>query len=128
DSLEGSEMQTPAHLRRNTFGSGSPLDVTTYKVVAYSGGQQLLYLSRHNEIALGEAVDLVGPEGNVYFAPGEQNVGMMALFLGQLADAIDKGQCLLEVGKLELPDNMVLVHNLPIRDLLLQCRKLFTLE
>src|SRR5581483_8568273 len=40
---------------------------------------QLIYFRSHDEIALGEPVDLVSPERQLNPAPGQQDVGMMAL-------------------------------------------------
>src|SRR5687768_7182848 len=44
-------------------------------------------LRREDEVALGQAVDLVRPDLDQYLAPGEVEVGVVVLLLGQLAHA-----------------------------------------
>ncbi len=39
----------------------------------------MIDLRRHDEIALRQTIDLVGPHGDFGFAPGEQNIGMVSL-------------------------------------------------
>jgi hypothetical protein len=70
-----------------------------------------------NEIGLGEAVDSVGPEGDFDFSPGEKNVGMVALLLGEISDAVDEGQGGFEVGKLESANDVMLVDDAPLGEI-----------
>lgn len=41
-----------------------------------------------NEIAFGESIDLVGPDGDFDFAVGQKDVGMMVLFVGDPGDGV----------------------------------------
>ena len=56
---------------------------------------QAVNLRRHDEVALGQAVNLVGPERDLGLAPRQQNIRMMSLLFGQRSDAIDELQRLL---------------------------------
>jgi len=73
--------------------------------------------SRQDEVALGQTVNLVRPGGNHNFSPGQQQIRMMALFLGHRADLVDVRQCLREiresVGLLE----MMFFHHFPAGNL-----------
>src|SRR5512140_2196487 len=55
---------------------------------------------RENEIALGEPVDLVRPDGERHLAPREMNVGVVSLALRDRADAVREGPRRLEIGEL----------------------------
>src|SRR5438094_8673473 len=79
-----------------------------------SAGIQLIDFRRHDEITFGQAVDLVRPQSDFDFTPGEQNVWMMTLFLCDFADFIHEGKCLFEVKKVERSSNVVLVDYLPV--------------
>jgi hypothetical protein len=70
----------------------------------------------HDEVAFGETVDLVRPESDFGFAPGEEDVGMMSLLFGERTDTVDEVERLLEVGELELAVKMMLVGDGPFRD------------
>ena len=50
-------------------------------------------LCRHDEVTLGEAVDLLRSHCDFGFAPLQQNVGMVALFLRQRSHSIHKIEC-----------------------------------
>jgi hypothetical protein len=50
----------------------------------------LIDLCGENEIALCQAVDFVRPDGDLDFAPGQEDVGMMSLLFGNLSHAIDE--------------------------------------
>ena len=78
--------------------------------------EQSVNLCGHDEVALGEAVDLVRPKRDFGFAPGEQNVGMMPLLFGQSAQAIHEIERLLEIGKGERASDVVLVDHAPVGD------------
>ena len=92
---------------------------------------QLINFRRHDEIAFRQAIDLVRPQRDFDFAPGEQNVGMVSLLFGDLADFINERQRLLEVWKRERSGNVVLVDYLPVsplRHLLKDLFEFFSLE
>ena len=77
---------------------------------------QLIDLCGHDEIAFGEAIDFVSPESDLHFTPGEKNVGMMSLLLGDFPDTVHKSQRGFEIGKSVGAGDMVLVHNFPMRE------------
>src|SRR5580704_18507047 len=77
---------------------------------------QSIDLRCHDEVALGQPVDLVGPQGDFRFAPGQQNIRMMSLRLGQCAYSIHKIQGLFEIGESESACNLALVDYLPLRN------------
>ncbi len=85
-----------------------------------SGLGELVDLGSHDEVALGEAVNLVRPDGNFDFSPGEEDVRMMTLLLGELADAVHKGEGAAKVGELEGFRDVVLFDDAPAVHLLLQ--------
>src|SRR5688500_11208708 len=72
-------------------------------------------LRREDEVALGQAVDLVGPDLDDHLAPGEVEVGVVVLLLGQLAHAGGGVERLPEVREAELPLEVVLVDRPPVR-------------
>src|SRR5579864_6156293 len=88
-------------------------------------------LRRHDKVALGQAVDFVSPEGNLRFAPGQQDVRVMSLLLGYRAHPVHEIQCLLEIGEGEGSRDVVLVDHFPvrpIRKLLVNFGQLFASE
>src|SRR5262249_49406759 len=68
---------------------------------------------REDEVALGETVDLVRPDRHADLAPGEQNVRVMSLLLGEVTDLVGEGERRLEVGELEGLLEVVLVDHVP---------------
>ena len=74
---------------------------------------QRVDFGREDEIAFGQAVDLMGMDGDGHAPPGQFDIGMMALFLGQRADLVDERQRLDEI--FELPDaaEMMFFDNVP---------------
>ena len=76
--------------------------------------QELVDLRRQNEIRLGQPVHGVRPGGDFDLAPSQQNVGMVALLLGDLAHFIHESQRRLEIGELEASHDVVLVHDFPL--------------
>jgi len=54
-------------------------------VLGRVGSQQLIRLRCEDEIALGETIDLVGPDRDLDLAPGEVEVGMVVLLLADKA-------------------------------------------
>jgi len=73
-------------------------------------------LCSHNEIALGEAVDLVRPHRDLGFAPGQQNIRMMPLLFGERSHSIHEIKCLFEVRELEQASDVMLIDHAPLRD------------
>ena len=82
----------------------------------------------HDEVGFGEAVDFVRPHRDLGFAPGQQNVGMMALFFGERADAIDEFQRTGEVGEAELAVNVMFVGDRPVGNALVESLEFFSFE
>lgn len=52
--------------------------------------RQLIDLGCHDEIALRQAVNFVGPESDFGAAPGEQDVRMVSLLFGDFTHSVDK--------------------------------------
>src|SRR5580698_4734628 len=69
---------------------------------------------RQDKIALREAIDLVGVSGDFGFAPGKQDIRVMALFLGDGAGAVHEIESLLKIRELQYLVQMVLFDHLPI--------------
>ena len=76
--------------------------------------RRFLNLRGHYEIAFREAVDLVGPERDLHFAPGEIDIGMMILSLGHFPHAIRKVERLAEVFEFIFFFKMMFLHDLPL--------------
>src|ERR1035437_7419359 len=66
-----------------------------------------------NKIALGQAVDLVGPNLDFDLAPRQVQVGMVPLLFGNRAHAVDKVQGRPEIGEPVRLRQMMLIHHLP---------------
>ena len=58
---------------------------------------ELVYFGGEDEVALGQAVDLVRPEGELDLAPGQVNIGMMVLLPGQFAHLVCEIKRLAEI-------------------------------
>jgi hypothetical protein len=71
-------------------------------------------LRGHDEVALGQAVNLVGPQGDLSLAPGQQNIRMVSLFLGHRSHTVDKFQGLLKVGEFEFAMKVMFVVDHPL--------------
>jgi hypothetical protein len=56
-------------------------------------------LRRHDEVALRETVNFVGPEGYFHFPPRQQDIRVMTLLLSESPDPVHEVECLLEIGK-----------------------------
>src|SRR5580658_216704 len=84
----------------------------------FTRSAQLVDFGGKDEIAFGEAVDLVGPGGDFRFAPREQNIGMMSLLFGDGAHFVHERERLLEIGEREGARDVVPVDYLPLRHLL----------
>ena len=81
---------------------------------------QCVDLCGQDEVALGQAVDLVCPDPDADLPPAQRDVGVVRFGFGDLPDAVDKRQCGREVGELELPAQVTLVDDLPAVDSLEQ--------
>jgi hypothetical protein len=66
------------------------------------------------EIFFSDAAGIVGPGFDIHAAPGEMDVGVMALAFGDCADAVDEIERLQEIGELEGASDVMLVDDLPI--------------
>ena len=75
--------------------------------------KSLVDFGRQDEVAFGEPVDLVGPGGDVHFAPGQAQVGMMAFLLGDGAGAIYEIERRLEIREQEPLRKVMLLHYSP---------------
>ncbi len=66
-----------------------------------SGGlEKPVNFRRQDEVRLRQPIHRVRPGGDLDFAPSEQDVGMMALLLGQFAHSVHESQGGLESGNL----------------------------
>jgi len=74
-------------------------------------------LRGENEIGFGQAVHLVGPNRHFGFTPSEQDIGVMSLFLGKRAHAIDESQRGFEIRELVDTGKMMFLYNFPFRSL-----------
>src|SRR5712691_1580037 len=79
------------------------------------GRKEPIALRGEDEVALGQAVDLVRPDLHHHLPPGELQVGVVPLLLGHGADAVDEGQRALEVPKLVRLAQVLVAHGLPTR-------------
>src|SRR6185369_9211554 len=77
------------------------------------------------EITLGQPVDLVGPDGEPDPAPGEKDIRMMPLALGQFSDPVGKVQSAAEILEAIFLFQMMLCHCLPPPAELSQKRRQF---
>src|SRR5712692_1152238 len=77
---------------------------------------QLIDLGCKDEIAFGQPIDLVGPERDPDFPPGEIDIWMMTLLLGQVPHHPGKLQRLPKVPEGERPLQVVPVDHLPVRE------------
>ena len=77
-------------------------------------------LRGENKVAFGEPVNLVRPDRDPDLSPGQRDIRMMPLIFSKISDLIHKAQCRLEIRKGQLPLEMVVVNNLPVRNLTLQ--------
>lgn len=75
--------------------------------------REFVDLGRHDEITLREAIDLVRPDLDLDFSPGEVNIRMVPLLFSQSAREIHKLERLGEVGELEFLLDVVLTDNGP---------------
>ena len=88
--------------------------------------RDLIDFGGHDEVALRQSVDLVGPKGDPHFSPGEQDVRMMPLFLGDGADTIHKVESFLKIGEREGARDVVLVDYIPIWQLVTEAMEFRT--
>ena len=82
----------------------------------------LVDLRRQNKVALCQAVDLVRPDFDPGLAPRQVNVRMMSLLFCNDSDSVDEIERRLEIRKLELLLDVMIVHNIPMVHL--RCQRL----
>jgi hypothetical protein len=75
---------------------------------------RLLDFGCQNEVALGEAIDFVGPDLDGGAAPGQMNVGVVSFGLRNLANHIRESEGGEEVREPKLTAQVMSVHDLPI--------------
>src|ERR1700693_3057874 len=63
--------------------------------------EEAVDLRRQDEIVLVESADLVRPEDEVHLVPVDRDVGVMALLLRDVGDAVDERDGFFEVLELE---------------------------
>ena len=81
-----------------------------------------------NEVALRQTIDLVGPDRDLHFSPGEKEIWMMPLLFGKLAYAIYERESFAKVRKLESLRDVVFFDDVPAVHLLLQGDEFHALE
>ncbi len=79
-----------------------------------SGSTQTINLRCHDEVAFGQTVNFVSPQCDLCFAPRQENIGVMAFFLGNGSNPIHKVQRLFEIRESELAIEMMLVNDDPV--------------
>src|ERR1035441_2612348 len=96
-----------------------------------TGLEELIDLRGHDEVRLGQSIHRVRPERDLDLAPSQQDVGMMALLLGESANSIHESESGLKIGELEGAHDVMLVDDVPLRrlrQLTMKIRKFFTLQ
>jgi hypothetical protein len=81
-----------------------------------------------HEVAFGQSINLMRENGDLYLAPGEQQIRMMPLLLGDGSNPIHKIESGLEIRKSKHAMQVVLIDNAPVRNLRFQRIKLRTFE
>src|SRR5208282_2608509 len=84
-----------------------------------------------NEIRLRQPIHRVRPGCDLDLAPSQQNVGMMALLLGQCANSIHKGEGRQEIGELVGAHEVMFLDDVPpprFFQLLMNLRKFLSLQ
>jgi hypothetical protein len=89
---------------------------------------QPIDLGGKNEIALGQARDLMCVVGDPHVAPTETDVGMMSLLFRDFPDAMYERQRTLEIGEQEVFLYVMLLDDLPIRQLDGELAEFFALK
>src|SRR5688500_13639766 len=84
-----------------------------------------LDLRGHDEVAFGQAVDLVGPEQYLHLTPANVQVRVVPLLLGDQRQRVDEINRLDEVFELERPGEPLLLVELPAENLTEQRADLF---
>jgi hypothetical protein len=115
--------------------AGSAEAVARYPLLAHAAALkerdsslQLINLCRQNEIAFGQPVNLMRPDFDADFAPGQVNVRMMILRFGQFTDAPGEIERLTEIRKGVILFEMVFVNHSPAFKLCVQPGNLFALQ
>jgi len=88
-----------------------------------------IHLGRENEIAFRQSVNLVGPDNELDLAPGEMDIRMMPLGLGQFSDPVGKSKRRAKILEAVLLFQLMPGHHLPvIAKFLLKLRQFRSLE
>jgi hypothetical protein len=91
-------------------------------------GLKPVELRCEHEIAFGEVVDFVRPDGDLRLAPDQQNIWVMALRFRYLAYFIYESERAFEIGKRKHLRNVVFVDDLPSGHLLRQVLQFLTFQ
>lgn len=70
---------------------------------------------REDEVALGQSVDFVSPDGHPHFAPSQVDIRVVALFLGEATDEIGELECSDEILKCKFLVEVVTADDAPFR-------------
>src|ERR1700741_2014146 len=97
-------------------------------IVRAFSNSETIDLCCQDEVAFCQAVDLMGPDSYFGAAPTEADVRMMPLLFCQLTHAVYELKCLCEITKLVFLAQVVLVDNLPSRNLTRQFGKLVAFQ
>jgi len=106
--LKGSSMPESV-LERLLSGGGQPLFVepvpTSDQPIGFGG---------EDEVAFGKAIDLVSPDGQPDLAPGQMDVGVVPLLLGEVPDPNGEVERFAEILEAKLLLEVVIFHNPPV--------------
>src|SRR5687767_9713663 len=85
-------------------------------------------LGGENEIAFSQPVDLVCVDLDVYAPPGQGQIGVMTLFLGHGAHAVDEIESFPEIGEWKRFQEMMAVDHFPVGNLRRKLRERLALK
>src|SRR4051794_9080433 len=91
--------------------------------------RRLVRLRRQDEVVLAQAAHGVGPEGHLHPSPGQEDVGVVPLALGDLAQAVDEVEGFAEVLEAVFLLQVMLVGHRPAElELAEELAQLFPLQ
>src|SRR6185369_6820510 len=99
--------------REGVTDSGLRKGYQIFAATPDSGSFRTVRLRGENKIAFRQSVDLVGPDNESDFPPGEMDIRMMPLGLGQLSDPVGEGKSRAKILEAEFLFQMVLGHHPP---------------
>src|SRR5262245_36026100 len=73
----------------------------------------------------------MGPGCNAHLSPGQKDIRMVSLLLGQLSDTVHESEGRLEIREFVVASDVMFVDHFPVRklwELLMYCRKFFSLK